>query len=69
MFEFTCFRRSHQKLFGETDTLRYQNSCSADFCERVLVKLLYAYSSTNGKLLLKMPCVVDIKLFFYGRIL
>ena len=53
MFEFTCFRSSHEKLLyqmlfdTETDVL--QNSVKSS----VLVKLLNAYSSTKDKLPLK----------------
>ena len=53
MFEFTCFRSIHEKLIHqnvfdiETDVLR--NSVSSS----VLVKLLYAYSSTKDKHYLK----------------
>ena len=53
MFECTCFRSIHEKLIHqnvfdiETDVLR--NSVSSS----VLVKLLYAYSSTKDKLYLK----------------
>ena len=53
MFEFTSFRSSHEKLLYqmlfdiETDVL--QNSVKSS----VLVKLLYAYSSTKDKVSLK----------------
>ena len=53
MFEFTCFRSSHEKLlyqmffYIETDVLQHSVKTS------VLVKLLYAYSSTKDKLPLK----------------
>ena len=53
MLEFTCFRNSHEKLLYqmlfdiETDVL--QNSVKSS----VLVKLMYAYSSTKDKLPLK----------------
>ena len=53
MFEFTCFRSSHEKLLYqilfdiETDVL--QNSAKSS----VLVKLLCAYNSTKDKLPLK----------------
>ena len=53
MFEFTCFRSSHEKLLYQmlldivTDVLQSSVKSSA------LVKLLYAYSSTKGKIPLK----------------
>ena len=34
MFELTCFRSSHGKLFYEIDTFCYRNRCSAKLCER-----------------------------------
>ena len=52
MFGFMCFRSSHQQLFYEIDN-RKRYSAKPLWKSLTLIKLLYAYSSTKDKLLLK----------------